>query len=47
MNVSKVGQAIPLKWRLTDASGRGIAGVTGVTVQANDLGCSLGSTMQT
>ena len=44
MNISKVGQAIPLKWRLTDASGRGIAGVTGVTVQANDLSCTLGST---
>jgi len=44
MNISKVGQAIPLKWRLTDASGRGITGVTGVTVQAYDLSCSLGST---
>ncbi len=44
MNVSKVGQAIPLKWRLTDAAGNGIPGVTGVTVQAYDLSCSLGST---
>ena len=44
MNISKVGQAIPLKWRLTDAIGRGITGVTSVSVQAYDLNCALGST---
>jgi hypothetical protein len=42
MNISKAGQAIPLKWRLTDAYGHGIAGVTGVTVQAYNMGCSAG-----
>ena len=41
MNVSKAGQAIPLKWRLTDASGQGIPGVTGVTVQAYGINCAL------
>jgi hypothetical protein len=43
MNISKVGQAIPLKWRLTDAAGRGVTGV-GATIQAYDISCALGST---
>jgi hypothetical protein len=43
MNVSKAGQAIPLKWRLTDAAGNGVAGVTGVTIQSYNVGCSAGS----
>jgi uncharacterized repeat protein (TIGR01451 family) len=34
MNVSKAGQAIPLKWRLTNALGAPITDLTGVTVQA-------------
>jgi hypothetical protein len=43
-NVSKAGQAIPLKWRLTDASGLGITDLTGVVVQAVGIDCSLGTT---
>jgi hypothetical protein len=43
MNMSKAGQAIPLKWRLTDALGRPITNLTGVSVQATDLNCGLGS----
>jgi hypothetical protein len=44
MNVSKVGQAIPLKWRLTDAGGHAITDLTGVTVKAEDLSCGLAGT---
>ncbi len=44
MNVSKAGQAIPLKWRLTDANGAPVSDVAAVTVQAVNLGCSLGDT---
>ena len=42
MNISKVGQAIPLKWRLTDAAGRGVTGVSAI-IQAYDIGCALGT----
>jgi hypothetical protein len=43
MNISKAGQTIPLKWRLTNASGQGVTGVTGVTVQSYGISCALGS----
>jgi hypothetical protein len=39
-NVSKAGQAIPLKWRLTDALGRPITDLTGVTVKSVSLNCA-------
>ena len=39
MNVSKAGQAIPLKWRLTDALNRPITDLTGVTVKAVGMNC--------
>jgi hypothetical protein len=39
MNVSKAGQAIPLKWRLTDALGHPITDLTGVTVKAVAMNC--------
>jgi hypothetical protein len=42
-NVSKAGQAIPLKWRLTDAAGRPITDLTSVTVQALGLTCDQGT----
>jgi hypothetical protein len=42
-NVSKAGQAIPLKWRLTNASGQGITNLTSVVVQAVGISCSLGT----
>ncbi len=44
MNVSKAGQAIPLKWRLTDANGAPITDLVAVTIRAKDQSCSLGST---
>jgi hypothetical protein len=44
MNVSKAGQAIPLKWRLTDANGAPITDLAAVTIQAKDQSCSLGVT---
>jgi hypothetical protein len=44
MNVSKAGQAIPLKWRLTDALGHPITNLTSVSIQAMDLNCALGNT---
>ena len=43
-NVSKAGQAIPLKWRLTDANGNGIADLTSVSIHAVGLSCSQGTT---
>jgi hypothetical protein len=38
-NVSKAGQAIPLKWRLTDALGRPITDLTSVVVKSVNLNC--------
>jgi hypothetical protein len=44
LNVSKAGQAIPLKWQLTDFYSVGVTNVTAVTVNAKDLSCTLGTT---
>ncbi len=44
MNVSKAGQAIPLKWRLTDANGVAVSNVVAVTIRAKDLACAAGAT---
>jgi hypothetical protein len=44
LNVSKAGQAIPLKWRLTDAAGAPITNLTAVNVKASSLACIGGST---
>lgn len=44
LNVSKAGQAIPLKWRLTDANGVGISTLTSVSVIAASIGCAAGTT---
>jgi hypothetical protein len=44
MNVSKAGQAIPLKWRLTDANGAPITNLAAITIRAKDQSCSLGTT---
>ena len=44
MNVSKAGQAIPLKWRLTDANGAPVSDVVAVTIRAKDQGCATGAT---
>jgi hypothetical protein len=40
MNLSKAGQAIPLKWRLTDANGVGITDLVAVAVKAVGLNCA-------
>jgi hypothetical protein len=44
MNVSKAGQAIPLKWRLLDANGLPVTTLTSVIVKVTDMSCSLGAT---
>jgi hypothetical protein len=45
MNVSKAGQAIPLKWRLTDATGAPITSLSAVSVRAVGLSCSLATSL--
>jgi hypothetical protein len=44
MNVSKAGQAIPLKWRLTDYNGAPVLSGVTVTVKAVSASCALGTT---
>ena len=44
MNVSKAGQAIPLKWRLTDAAGNAVTNLASAIVSVTGISCSLGST---
>jgi hypothetical protein len=43
-NGAKAGQAIPLKWRLTDANGAPVLNLASVTVSVQSLSCSLGTT---
>jgi hypothetical protein len=43
-NVSKAGQSIPLKWRLTDAQGDPVLDLHTATVTVSGINCSLGST---
>jgi Tol biopolymer transport system component len=45
LNVVNAGQAIPLKWRLTDANGVGVTNLSDVEVTVTTLPCSLGSTV--
>jgi hypothetical protein len=45
LNVSKAGQAIPLKWRITDYNGVGITTLTTVGVTVMGYSCSLGETL--
>lgn len=44
LNIAKAGQAIPLKWRITDANGNPVTNLTGVAVTAASLSCSAGTT---
>ena len=44
LNISKAGQAIPLKWTLKDANGAAVTNLSVVTVRAKSLACALGST---
>jgi hypothetical protein len=43
-NVSKAGQAIPLKWELRDFFGNPVTTLTNVTVKVADQSCTQGST---
>ena len=43
LNTAKAGQAIPLKWRLTDASGAPVTTLAAVSVKVQNVSCSLGS----
>jgi hypothetical protein len=43
MNISKAGQAIPLKWRLTDAQGDPVTNLGSVVVSVSGISCALGS----
>jgi len=44
MNVSKAGQAIPLKWRLVDASNQPVTNLAAVTVTVQGMSCAIGTT---
>ena len=44
MNLSKAGQAIPLKWRLTDAHGNPVLDLASASVTVSGVNCSLGTT---
>lgn len=44
LNAYRAGQAIPLKWRLTDFLGNPVTTLAGVTVRAAGLACSQGTT---
>ena len=40
MNLSRAGQAIPLKWRLTDANNAPVIDLVAVTVKAVGISCT-------
>jgi hypothetical protein len=42
-NAAKAGQAIPLRWRLTDAAGAPVTTLTSATITAAGLSCALGN----
>jgi hypothetical protein len=44
VNVAKAGQDVPLKWRVTDASGLPVTNLSNVSVIVVSVSCSLGST---
>jgi len=44
LNSAKAGQAIPLKWRLTDASGAPVTTLAAASVTVEGLACSLANT---
>ncbi len=43
-NDANSGQAIPLKWQITDANGNPVTNLTSVVVTAVSLSCPLGTT---
>jgi hypothetical protein len=44
LNTANSGQAIPLKWQITDVNGNPVTDLANVVVTAANLSCSLGST---
>jgi PKD repeat protein len=44
LNTANSGQAIPLKWRITDANGQPVTNLASVVVTAVSLSCPLGGT---
>jgi hypothetical protein len=44
LNVVKAGQAIPLKWRLTDATGDPVTSLTGAQITVTGITCTVGAT---
>jgi hypothetical protein len=44
LNTANSGQAIPLKWRITDANGVPVTNLANVTVKVVGFACSLGTT---
>jgi hypothetical protein len=44
INSANAGRSIPLKWRLTDATGTPVTTLTSVTVTVTSLACSAGAT---
>jgi hypothetical protein len=45
LNVVKAGQAIPLKWRLTDATGAPVSNLTSAQITIAGLSCTLDTTL--
>jgi aminopeptidase YwaD len=45
LNTANSGQAIPLKWQITDVDGNPVTNLGNVAVTAADLSCSLGTTV--
>jgi Zn-dependent M28 family amino/carboxypeptidase len=45
LNTANSGQAIPLKWRITDVNGNPVTNLANVVVTAANLSCSLGITV--
>jgi serine protease AprX len=45
LNAANSGQAIPLKWRITDVNGNPVTSLASVNVTALSLPCSLGTTV--
>lgn len=44
LNTANAGETVPLKWRLTDANGNPVTTLRSVTVTAETLQCSIGTT---
>ena len=44
VNSARAGRTIPLRWRITDATGAPITTLTAATITVKDLSCTMGST---